>query len=286
MPVPAARHGHRDGRRCTSSSSAASAAASSPASSPNAIGVRGTVIFLGVPTSIIGGLLLMNGARVHPPRPLARGRGAARGAGGAPQALRAKARARRCCRSPTSTSPTGRCRCCSTSNFEVQQGRDASRCSARTARASRRSCASISGLEVPERGVVRLNGRNITYVAPEQRAKHRASCSCPAATACSRASPSTRTSRSSARLERRSREPRSTSASASVLELFPELAGTAQAGRQQPVGRPAADARARPGADPRARDPADRRAVARARAGRRAAPARARRASSRRAARR
>jgi ABC-type branched-subunit amino acid transport system ATPase component len=29
----------------------------------------------------------------------------------------------------------------------------------------------ISGLEVPERGVVRLNGRNITYVAPESRAR-------------------------------------------------------------------------------------------------------------------
>src|SRR5258705_5368521 len=29
----------------------------------------------------------------------------------------------------------------------------------------------ISGLEVPERGVVRLNGRNITYVAPENRAR-------------------------------------------------------------------------------------------------------------------
>src|SRR5205085_11776732 len=29
----------------------------------------------------------------------------------------------------------------------------------------------ISGLEVPERGVVRLNGRNVTYVAPEQRVK-------------------------------------------------------------------------------------------------------------------
>src|SRR6185369_11687586 len=27
------------------------------------------------------------------------------------------------------------------------------------------------GLEVPERGVVRLGGRNITYVAPEQRVK-------------------------------------------------------------------------------------------------------------------
>ncbi len=29
----------------------------------------------------------------------------------------------------------------------------------------------ISGLEVPERGVVRMGGRNITYVSPEQRAK-------------------------------------------------------------------------------------------------------------------
>ena len=29
----------------------------------------------------------------------------------------------------------------------------------------------ISGLEVPQRGVVRLDGRNITYVAPEQRVK-------------------------------------------------------------------------------------------------------------------
>jgi ABC-type branched-subunit amino acid transport system ATPase component len=30
----------------------------------------------------------------------------------------------------------------------------------------------ISGLAVPERGVVRLNGQNITYVSPEGRAKH------------------------------------------------------------------------------------------------------------------
>jgi ABC-type branched-subunit amino acid transport system ATPase component len=30
----------------------------------------------------------------------------------------------------------------------------------------------ISGLEVPERGVTRLNGRNITFVAPEQRVRH------------------------------------------------------------------------------------------------------------------
>jgi ABC-type branched-subunit amino acid transport system ATPase component len=30
----------------------------------------------------------------------------------------------------------------------------------------------VSGLAVPERGVVRLNGQNITYVSPEQRAKY------------------------------------------------------------------------------------------------------------------
>jgi ABC-type branched-subunit amino acid transport system ATPase component len=29
----------------------------------------------------------------------------------------------------------------------------------------------VSGLEVPDRGVVRLNGRNVTYVAPEQRVR-------------------------------------------------------------------------------------------------------------------
>ena len=50
-------------RRCTSSSSAASWAASSSGFLTDAIGVRGTVIFLGVPSAIIGGALLMNGAR-------------------------------------------------------------------------------------------------------------------------------------------------------------------------------------------------------------------------------
>ena len=80
----------------------------------DAIGTRGTVIVLGVPTSIIGGLLLMNGARFirndlslvveelleeqeeHRKRTRAR-RGACR-----------------CSRWPTSTSPTAPCRCSST----------------------------------------------------------------------------------------------------------------------------------------------------------------------------
>ena len=136
----------------------------------NAIGVRGTVFLLGVPTSIIGGLLLMNGARFirhdlslvveelleeqeeHRKRTVER------------------RSARRCCRSRTSTSRTARCRCCSTSTSRST----AARCVALlgTNGAGKSTILRvISGLEVPERGVVRLNGRNITYVAPEQRVK-------------------------------------------------------------------------------------------------------------------
>ena len=48
---------------CTSCSSAASPARSSPTSSPTRSASAATVILLGVPTSLIGSLLLMNGAR-------------------------------------------------------------------------------------------------------------------------------------------------------------------------------------------------------------------------------
>ena len=44
----------------------------------------------------------------------------------------------------------------------------------------------IAGLGTPSRGVVRLHGTTITYVAPEQRVQLRRSASCPAARACSR----------------------------------------------------------------------------------------------------
>ena len=46
-----------------------------------------------------------------------------------------------------------------------------SRCSAPTARASRRSSGPSPGSGTPARGVVRLNGRTITYTTPEQRAR-------------------------------------------------------------------------------------------------------------------
>ena len=51
----------------------------------------------------------------------------------------------------------------------------------------------ISGLGIPDRGVVRLNGRTLTYVDAELRFR-RASCSSAAARACSPSSPSARTS--------------------------------------------------------------------------------------------
>ena len=106
----------------------------------DAIGVRGTVIFLGVPSAIIGGAAADERCPVHPQRPLPRGRGAARGEGRAREALRRRRRPCRCCSSPTSTSPTARCRCSSGSTSRCTRARP-SRCSAPTAPGSRPRCA-------------------------------------------------------------------------------------------------------------------------------------------------
>ena len=78
-------------------------------------------------------------------------------------------------------------------DFEVQKGETVALLGTNGAGKST-ALRVISGLAVPERGVVRLNGQNITYVAPERSGQvPRASCSCPAGTACSATSPSTRT---------------------------------------------------------------------------------------------
>ena len=45
------------------------------------------------------------------------------------------------------------------------------RCLERTVQGSRRCLRVVAGLGTPSRGVVRLNGRTITYVSPEQRTK-------------------------------------------------------------------------------------------------------------------
>ena len=133
----------------------------------------------------------------------------------------------------------------------------------------------ISGLGIPDRGVVRLNGRTLTYVDAEVRfrAGHRAAARRrgrvpradgrrePARRRCSR--PRSAAPERQARIERRARD-------------VPRAREPPAGARPRSLGRPAADARPRDGARARARDPADRRAVARARAARRRGAARRR----------
>ncbi len=135
----------------------------------NAIGIRGTVIAIGVPTSIIGGLLLMNGARFirndlslvveelleeqeeHRKRTLL---------GEATPALQVA----------NIDFSYGTVQVLFDVNFEIAHGECVALLGTNGAGKST-ILRVISGLEVPQRGVVRLDGRNITYVAPEQRVK-------------------------------------------------------------------------------------------------------------------
>ena len=240
----------------------------------NAFGVRGAVLILGIPTSIIGGLLLMNGARyIRHDLSLV-----------VEELLEEqdeqRKRAEEGARTPVLQVANidfsyGPVQVLFDVNFEIHRGECVALLGTNGAGKST-ILRVISGLEVPERGVVRLNGRNITYVAPEQRVRHghraapgrqgrvpephrrrRTSASAPGSTAAP-------TTRSTQRVDDDAR-------------ALPRARGAPQAAGAQPLGRPAADARARPRADARARDPADRRALARPRAGRRAAHARARR---------
>jgi ABC-type branched-subunit amino acid transport system ATPase component len=135
----------------------------------DAIGVRGTVIALGVPTSIIGGLLLMNGARFirndlslvveelleeqdeHRKR---------HELGQEPPVLQAV----------NVDFSYGSVQVLFDVNFEIYRGECVALLGTNGAGKST-VLRVVSGLEVPDRGVVRLNGRNITYVAPEQRVR-------------------------------------------------------------------------------------------------------------------
>jgi ABC-type branched-subunit amino acid transport system ATPase component/predicted MFS family arabinose efflux permease len=135
----------------------------------NAIGIRATVIVLGVPTSIIGGLLLMNGARFirhdlslvvselleeqeeHHKR--------AEGKEPVPVLQLADI-----------DFSYGPVQVLFDVNFEVERGEVLALLGTNGAGKST-ILRVISGLEVPERGVVRLNGQNITYVTPEARAR-------------------------------------------------------------------------------------------------------------------
>jgi len=135
----------------------------------NAIGIRGTVIALGVPTSIIGGLLLMNGARFikndlslvveelleeqdeHRKRALE---------GAATPALQVA----------NIDFAYGTVQVLFDVDFEIARGECVALLGTNGAGKST-ILRIISGLEVPQRGVVRLDGRNVTYVAPEQRVR-------------------------------------------------------------------------------------------------------------------
>ena len=135
----------------------------------NAIGVRGTVFLLGIPTSIIGSLLLMNGARSikhdlslvveelleeqeeHRKRAL--------------EGVRTPVL--QCANVDFSYGPV---QVLFDVNFEIHRGECVALLGTNGAGKST-ILHVISGLEVPERGVVRLNGRNITYLSPEQRVR-------------------------------------------------------------------------------------------------------------------
>jgi ABC-type branched-subunit amino acid transport system ATPase component/predicted MFS family arabinose efflux permease len=135
----------------------------------NAIGVRATVILLGVPSSVIGGLLLMNGARfIRHDLSLV-----------VSELLEEQEEhhKRADAKVPVPVVQLadvdfsyGPVQVLFDVNLEVQKGETLALLGTNGAGKST-VLRVISGLEVPERGVVRLNGQNITYVSPEERAR-------------------------------------------------------------------------------------------------------------------
>jgi ABC-type branched-subunit amino acid transport system ATPase component/predicted MFS family arabinose efflux permease len=133
------------------------------------IGVRGTVIVLGVPSAIIGGALLMNGARyIRNDLSL-----------NVEELLEEQEEHRKrfvnhedlpLLQLVNIDFSYGPVQVLFGVDFEVRKGETLALLGTNGAGKST-VLRVISGLAVPERGVVRLNGQNITYVSPEQRAK-------------------------------------------------------------------------------------------------------------------
>ncbi|HZR11706.1 MAG TPA: ATP-binding protein [Acidimicrobiia bacterium] len=135
----------------------------------NAIGVRGAVLVIGVPTSVIGALLLMNGARfVRHDLSLV-----------VEELLEEQEEQRKRTELGLATPVLqvanvdfsyGSVQVLFDVNFEIHRGECVALLGTNGAGKST-ILRVVSGLEVPERGVVRLDGRNITYVSPEQRVR-------------------------------------------------------------------------------------------------------------------
>jgi ABC-type branched-subunit amino acid transport system ATPase component/predicted MFS family arabinose efflux permease len=202
----------------------------------DAIGTRGTVIVLGVPTSIIGGLLLMNGARfIRHDLSLV-----------VEELLEEQEEHRRRYESDAPVPVLqvvnvdfsyGPVQVLFDVNFEVRRGEVLALLGTNGAGKST-ILRVVSGLGVPERGVVRLNGQNVTYVAPETRARL-GIVQLPGGKGVFPSSSVDENLAISARLSTRS--PRDVDARvARVLEMFPELAsrrretaGNLSGGQQQ-----------------------------------------------------
>jgi ABC-type branched-subunit amino acid transport system ATPase component/predicted MFS family arabinose efflux permease len=135
----------------------------------DAIGVRGAVIALGVPSAVIGGLLLMNGARyIRNDLSLV-----------VEELLEEQDETRKRAEQGMETPVLqvanvdfsyGSVQVLFDVNFEVRRGEVVALLGTNGAGKST-ILRVVSGLGIPDRGVVRLHGRNVTYVAPETRAK-------------------------------------------------------------------------------------------------------------------
>jgi ABC-type branched-subunit amino acid transport system ATPase component/predicted MFS family arabinose efflux permease len=185
------------------------------------IGVRGTVILLSVPTAIIGGLLLMNGARfirqdlslvVEELLEEQEEYHKRHDRGVAVPALQLA----------NIDFSYGPVQVLFGVNLEVQRGETVALLGTNGAGKST-VLRVISGLGVPERGVVRLHGQNITYVAPEARARRLGIMALPGGQGVFPGLTVHQNLVISARLNATSRH-ESDNRIAGVLELFPELA--------------------------------------------------------------
>jgi ABC-type branched-subunit amino acid transport system ATPase component len=188
----------------------------------DAIGIRGTVIFLGVPSAIIGGLLLMNGARyIRNDLSLV-----------VEELLEEKDEHEKRFVQKTAVPllqlanidfSYGPVQVLFGVDFEVQKGETVALLGTNGAGKST-ALRVISGLAVPERGVVRLNGQNITYVAPEGRAKYLSIMQLPGGHGVFGNLTVDQNLAVSARLNAESRS-QVHQRMAAVYDLFPELAG-------------------------------------------------------------